>query len=46
VGIFDKLNSLLGATVDKHPHSIQTVDRGTIAPAQIDDIFSSPYEEL
>lgn len=45
MGLFDKLNSLLGATVDKQPQNIQTVDRRTIAPAQIDDMQKMPASE-
>ena len=42
MGLFDKLNSLLGATVDKQPQNIQTVDRRNIAPDQIDDMQKIP----
>ena len=45
MGLFDKLNSLLGATVDKQPQNIQTVDRRTIAPTQIDDMQKIPASE-
>ena len=38
MGLFDKLNSLLGATVSKQPQETQTIDRRTITPAQIDDM--------
>ena len=42
MSLFDKLNSLLGATVVKQPQSIQAVDRKTIAPTQIDDMQKMP----
>ena len=45
MGLFDKLNSLLGATVDKQPQNIQTVDRQNIVPAHIDDMQKIPASE-
>lgn len=46
MGLFDKLNSLLGATVDKQPKNIQTVDRRNIPPAQIDDMQKKSASEI
>lgn len=45
VGIFDKLNSLLSATVSKQPQETQTIDRRTIVPAQIDDMQKMPASD-
>ena len=45
VGLFDKLNSLLGATVSKQPQETQTIDRRTITPAQIDDMQKMPASD-
>lgn len=38
MSLFDKLNSLLGATVSKQLQKTQTIDRVTITPTQIDDM--------
>lgn len=45
MGLFDKLNSLLGATASKQPQETQTLDRKTIAPAQMDDMQKMPASE-
>ncbi len=45
MGLFDKLNSLLGAIIDKQPQSTQTADRRTIAPAQIEDMQKIPASD-
>lgn len=42
MGLFDKLNSLLSATIDKEPQRTQTADRRTITPAQMDDMQKMP----
>ena len=45
MGLFDKLNSLLGATVSKQPQETQTIDRRNIMPAQIDDMQKMPASD-
>lgn len=45
MGIFDKLNSLLSVTVNNQPQETKTIDRKTIAPAQIDDMQKTPASE-
>lgn len=45
MGLFDKLNSLLGATVSKQPQETQIIDRRTITPTQIDDMQKMPASD-
>lgn len=45
MGLFDKLNSLLGVTVSKQSQETQTIDRRTITPTQIDDMQKMPASD-
>lgn len=45
MGLFDKLNKLLGTTVVKQSQSIQTVDRRSISPDQIEDMQKMPASD-
>lgn len=45
MGLFDKLNSLLGTNVDRQHQNIQTVDRRSIAPTKMDDMQKIPASD-
>lgn len=45
MGLFDKLNSILGATVSKQPQETQAIDSRTIAPDQMGDMQKMPASD-